>query len=104
MVSVDVALQTDRPLAGLIVFSGTFLAEPVWGPKMASRAGLAVYQSHGRFDSLLPFAVAEALRDALTSAGLDVEFEAFDGEHQIPASVIDNASRFLRRALSSSDR
>ena len=44
--------------------SGTLLAESEWGPRMANLAGLPVLQSHGRADSLLPFSIAEILRDS----------------------------------------
>lgn len=99
MLSCDLALRTDRPLAGLVLMSGTFLAEDAWRPLMKKRRGLAVLQSHGRQDPLLPFDIAEQLRDALTEAGLDVTWLPFDGGHGVHPGVIDEAVVFLKERL-----
>ena len=88
MLSCDVALRTSEPLAGLALMSGTLLAEDEWTPLMPRRAGLRVMQSHGKSDPLLPFGVAERLRDALTKAGLDVTWTPFQGGHEIPMPVV----------------
>jgi phospholipase/carboxylesterase len=68
MLSCDVALRTERPIAGLVMLSGTFIAENEWRPLMPQRKGLPAFMSHGREDRMLPFAQAERLRSALTDA------------------------------------
>jgi phospholipase/carboxylesterase len=95
MLALDVALHGAMPLAGLALLSGTYIAESEWAPKMAGRAGTRVFQSHGRADPLLPYSVAETLRDALTTAGLDVEFRAFEGGHGIPEPTLRQLSAWL---------
>jgi phospholipase/carboxylesterase len=97
MLATDVALRTDRPFAGLIVWSGTLLCEDEWVPKMAARKGLPTYVSHGEDDPLLPFSIAERLRDELTKAGLDVTFRAFPGGHGIPPAVTSDVEKFLAK-------
>jgi phospholipase/carboxylesterase len=99
MLALDVALSTERPLAGLVLLSGTLLAEDLWLPRMATRAGLPVLQSHGRMDPLLPFSIAERLRDELVRAGLEVRFLPFNGAHEIAGGVLDELAAFVRRAL-----
>lgn len=99
MLSLDVALHDPRPLAGLALFSGTLLAQSVWVPRMASRAGLPVMQSHGTFDPLLSFDNAEALRDRLVGAGLEVDFVPFEGGHQIPPIALERFATLAQRAL-----
>jgi phospholipase/carboxylesterase len=96
MLSLDVALRSELPLAGLILWSSTFLAQSKWRPAMPSRRGLRVLQSHGRRDPLLPFAVATALRDELIAAGLDVSFHEFGGGHEIPPPILQATLEFLR--------
>jgi len=97
MLSMDVALRNpSRKLAGLVQLSGTFLAEHEWTPLMKGRAGLPVFQSHGDSDPILPFVLAEQLRDALTGAGVNVSFEAFHGPHAIPPSTLSRLSAWLR--------
>ena len=95
MLACDVALRDPRPLLGLLLMSGTILARREWTPLMPSRAGLPVLQSHGRLDPLLPFSVAERLRDSLREAGLDVTWSPFNGGHKIPRSVLSAVDTFL---------
>lgn len=99
MLALDVALRSARPFAGLTLLSGTLLAEDEWVPLMPARAGLPVLQSHGRMDPLLPFAIAERLRDELSKAGLAVKFLPFNGGHEIPGSAFDALDAFLRSTL-----
>lgn len=96
MVSLDVALHREVKPTGLVLMSGTLIAEPEWAPRMASLAGVPVFLSHGRRDPLLPFAIAEELRDRLRAAGAAVEWHPFDGAHEIPVQVIDALGAFLR--------
>ena len=95
MLSVDTALHREAPLAGLVLMSGTLTAESVWQPRFGKLAGLPILQSHGRHDMLLPFAIAEALRDRLTGGGAKVEFHAFLGGHEIPPPVLSAVTKFL---------
>jgi phospholipase/carboxylesterase len=95
MVALDVALHREQTPAGLILMSGTLLAESEWGPRMSKLRGLPVLQSHGRADGLLPFSIAEVLRDKLRAAGAHVDWHDFVGGHEIPMTVIAAASHFL---------
>jgi phospholipase/carboxylesterase len=96
MLALDVALHREAPPAGLLLMSGTLIAEDAWRPRMASLAGVPVMLSHGRHDPLLPFDAAELLRDQLTAAGAVVDWRPFAGGHEIPPVVLDGASQLLR--------
>jgi len=95
MLSLDVALRTSRKMEGLVLLSGSYIAEREWQPLMKERKGLRVFQSHGRSDPLLPFVLAEKLRDALGEAGLDVTFDRFEGGHTIPPSTMKRLAEWL---------
>ena len=95
MLSCDVALRSDRPLLGLVLMSGTLLAENEWTALAPQRRGLPVLQSHGRDDPLLSYAQAEQLRDLLRGAGLVVRFEPFNGGHGIAPNVLDALGVFI---------
>jgi phospholipase/carboxylesterase len=99
MLACDVALGEARPLAGLVLLSGTLLAQPRWQAAMPARASLPVFQSHGRRDPLLPFAAAERLRDLFTGAGCNVDWVEFGGAHEIPMDVLQRLGAFLRRCF-----
>ncbi|MGH7260858.1 MAG: alpha/beta hydrolase [Nitrospiraceae bacterium] len=101
MLACDVALRTGTPLAGLVLLSGTLLAADEWTPLMPKRKGLKVFQSHGSADPLLPYFIAEQLRDVLKQGGLSVDWVSFRGGHEIPGTVLDRLGAFLRTVLAS---
>jgi phospholipase/carboxylesterase len=99
MLSCDVALRTDRALAGVVLLSGTLVAQDEWAPLAARRRGLPVFQSHGTEDPMLPYTQAEKLRDMLRDAGAEVTWVPFRGGHTIPGTVTDSLGRWMRAAL-----
>ncbi|HET9623723.1 MAG TPA: hypothetical protein VFP84_20265 [Kofleriaceae bacterium] len=101
MLALDVALHRGAKPAGLMLMSGTIIAEQAWAPRLASLAGTPVVLSHGRQDGLLPFAIAELLRDRLTEAGAVVDWQPFNGGHEIPMPVLAAGGRLLARLTTS---
>jgi phospholipase/carboxylesterase len=97
MLSLDVALHRPAPPAGLVLMSGTLIAEPVWQPRLAQLRGVPVVMSHGTADAILPYSVAEVLRDRLGEAGAVVDWHSFHGGHEIPMAVLDAAGEMMRR-------
>lgn len=100
MLSTDVMLRSGRKLAGLVIWSGTVIAESEWTERLASCAGLPIFQSHGVMDPILPFEQAERLRDHLQRGGSKLDFVAFRGAHEIPDLVVRKTSAFLSDVLS----
>jgi phospholipase/carboxylesterase len=96
MLALDVALHRPAPPAALLLMSGTLVAETEWTPRMASLKGVPILMSHGRTDMLLPFFVAERLRDRLREVGAEVDWHPFVGGHEIASTVLDAAGKFLR--------
>jgi phospholipase/carboxylesterase len=99
MLSTDVVLRSTDPIAGLVVMSGTLLAEGQWLPLMEKREGLPVFQSHGTEDPLLPYAIAERLRDGFVAAGLPLNWVDFPGGHGIAPTVLKRLGDFLNDVL-----
>jgi phospholipase/carboxylesterase len=96
MLSLDVALHRDKPVAGLVLMSGTLIAEEAWAPRFPQLERVPIVMSHGKHDQLLPYAIAEDLRDKLTGAGAAVEFHPFAGGHEIPAAVLASIGDWLK--------
>jgi len=99
MLTCDLVMRTAYPFAGLVQLSGTLLARHEWRPAVAKRAGLPVFQSHGTQDPILPYEMAERLRDELTQAGLAVAWQGFRGGHEIPEPVMRQLGAFLTKVL-----
>jgi phospholipase/carboxylesterase len=96
MLATDVALRLKKSPAGLCILSGGLINETEWQRLVNERGPFKVLQSHGRYDSILPFASGVALRDLLMSAGANMDFYAFDGDHEIPLEVLHRLTHFIR--------
>lgn len=99
MLTTDVALSLDEAPAALCIWSGTLINQKDWVAKASRRAGLRVFQSHGTLDPILRYADAEALRDLLLHAQLQVEFLSFQGAHTIPLEGLERTGRLLSSLL-----
>jgi phospholipase/carboxylesterase len=99
MLTCDLVMRTAFPCAGLIQLSGSLLAKQDWRPSVGKRAGLPVFQSHGTQDPILPYLMAERLRDEFITAGLAVQWHSFHGGHEIPEPVLSRLSGFTRKVL-----
>ena len=97
MLATDTVLRSKRPFAGLAILSGTVLTKTDWQALASARSGLPVLLSHGRADPILPFSVAEELRDLLTGCGLQVDWLPFSGGHGIPGPVLSRLTALLAR-------
>lgn len=97
MLSTDLALRLDEAPLALAVLSGTLLTEEVWRQKANARAGLPVFQSHGRQDPILIYRAAEWLKELFEGAKMKHEFHPFDGGHGIPPQVLAALGAFLVR-------
>jgi phospholipase/carboxylesterase len=97
MLSCDYVLRSGAPVEALLQLSGTMICEGEWKPLMQKRPGFRVFQSHSREDQILPFELAERLRDSWKEAGGDIDFVEFRGGHGIAPQVLERLSRFLAK-------
>lgn len=100
MITTDLALHHEPSFAGVAILSGSHICRDRWAAALA-RVGpqQRVFQSHGRQDPILPFAVAEALHEAFVTAGATATFVPFDGGHEIRPRVLDGFGGFSRAIL-----
>jgi phospholipase/carboxylesterase len=99
MLSCDGLLHSPHPFAGLIQLSGTLVAKQEWGPLLAKRKGLPLFQSHGTQDPILPYVMAERLRDEFLQAKLNVDWQPFRGGHEIPEPVLRRLGMFIMKTF-----
>lgn len=100
MLTTDATLRAEQSPAGLCILSGTLLCKKQWQELAPNRAGLPVLQAHGTIDPVLPFAVAEDLRDLLKDAGLNVTFHDFPGMHTISWQALEMIAQLLKQLVS----
>jgi phospholipase/carboxylesterase len=102
MLALDALLHMAEPVGCLGFLSGSFISERDWRRRLeARRAAVPVFMSHGTRDTILPFALSRALRDALRQHGHAVSWHPFEGGHTIPAPVVRALRSFLKGCFGS---
>lgn len=92
MCTSHLALRSGLPIEGIILLSGSLVAEAKW-PNSAK--GLPFYQSHGTKDPILPISGAKRLHEKLLALNFSGKMSVFDGGHEIPMNVINEVKSFL---------
>src|SRR5579863_2501390 len=99
MMALFVGLRRERPLAGILGYSGRLIAPALLPGEL--RSGAPVLLIHGTEDSLVPFEALAAAEAALQQAGVPVETLACVGTpHAIDPEGLERGGRFLLEALS----
>lgn len=94
-IATDLVLRGPQWPLALGVWSGTFVAEAGWEDLQSHTQGLRVLQTHGRFDQVLDFSLAEKLHQGFVRGGAQAELLAFDGAHEFPLSAIAAFDKLL---------
>jgi phospholipase/carboxylesterase len=98
MMSLFVGLRRERPLAGILGYSGRLIAADLLAGELRSRPPVLLV--HGTADPLVPFQSLGEAEAALREAGVPVETLACVGtEHAIDQEGLERGGRFLRRVL-----
>lgn len=81
-------INTDK-LKGVLLLSSAMINFPNWKKEIEKvNKNFFVFQSHGKFDEIIPFQVGVDMNNFLTDAGFEVNFLPFDGGHEIPLPVL----------------
>ncbi|MEE9393612.1 MAG: carboxylesterase [Planctomycetota bacterium] len=100
-IALHAGLRYQHRLAGLMALS-TYMVrdDEIDAEQSDANREVAVFQAHGQYDPMVPFAWGESARDRLISLGHSVEFHAYPMEHQVVPEEITAIGDFLRRQLS----
>jgi phospholipase/carboxylesterase len=99
MMSLYVGLRRDKPLAGILGFSGRLIGADLLKAEVRSRPPTLLI--HGTADPVVPFDSLAQAEAALEEAGVPVETVACRGvEHAIDAEGLQRGGAFLREVLS----
>ena len=97
MLSVDLALRSETPPAGVAILSGTLVDKSTTVELAVKKKGLPFFQSHGSVDPILGFAQARALEKILLEAGWRGQLQRFEGGHAIPADILESLRKWLEK-------
>ena len=96
MLVVDYLLQHEAASAdALALMSASRIDTQTWQPLLPRLTGLPVWIAHGRADKDLAFSAGEGLRDMLHTAGAQVQWQPFDGGHELSMVVWRGLRRFV---------
>jgi phospholipase/carboxylesterase len=95
MLSIDVGLAGTPGVDRVVAMSGLLLADSVSGLRAPSASRPAFLLTHGRWDSVVPFAGASRAKELLDKHGYPVTWRPFDGGHDIPPGLLADVERFL---------
>src|SRR5213082_1474832 len=99
MMSLFVGLRRERPLAGILGYSGRLIAPELLASELRSRPPTLLI--HGTEDQLVPFESLAHAETALNQAGVPVEILACPGiEHAIDPEGLQRGGAFLKQVLS----
>jgi phospholipase/carboxylesterase len=99
MMSLFVGLRRQKPLAGILGFSGRLIAPELLAGELRSRPPVLLV--HGTEDPLVPYDSLAAAETALKEAGVPVETVSCVGtEHSIDQQGLERGGMFLREVLS----
>lgn len=100
MMSSHIMSRISEKLSGVTLFSGNLIHSNKLSESLGNYLGdksLPLFQSHGRQDPILSFEGAHKLKDMIESYGFNVDFHAFDGQHEIPPQVLNAWSSFMQQ-------
>jgi phospholipase/carboxylesterase len=99
MLATDTALRLEDAPAALVIFSGTLLSRAEWMELSRKRAALAVLQTHGTHDPILPYPAALELKRVLEDGGMKVRFHSFPGGHGLDGESLELCAATVLAAL-----
>jgi phospholipase/carboxylesterase len=93
-------LLSDPPLVAAVASLAGFLPEAARRWLQPGRlAGKSVFIAHGTADTTVPAARALAARDALQTAGADVDYHDYPAAHKLNAQGMRDLKDWLARQL-----
>ena len=99
MMSLFVGLRRERPMAGILGYSGRLIGADLLPSELRSRPRVLLV--HGTDDPLVPFQSMAEAEASLREAGVPVETLTCPGvEHAIDPEGLQRGGRFLREVLS----
>ena len=99
MLATEVFLKAPENPAGLICLSGTLLSQDKWAELAPQRKGCTVFMSHGESDQVLPSKGSLRLQKFFEDNGIKTQFVSFRGGHEIPISVLQKMSTYIKERL-----
>jgi len=96
-VALRVALTSPEPPAGVVALS-TYLID-AQHPATEDVSGLRIFQAHGTYDAVVPFAWGVQARDRLRELGCEVTWNAYPMDHAVCPEEIEDLAEWMKARL-----
>ena len=91
-------VRFEQRLGGIMGLSAYLLAsDALQSEQQAANVATPLFLAHGTYDPVLPYALGEQSRAALTAAGHDVGWHSYAMEHSLCAEEVADIADFLAR-------
>ena len=98
-VSLAFALTHPEQVLNVLNFSGFLADHPAVIPSPEAVRNARIFWGHGTSDPAIPFAFAVAGREALRSAGADLQARDYDMGHSISSEELTDAVTWLNQGM-----
>ncbi len=95
LIALHAGLSFSQPLAGIMALS-------TYCPKSEQfhlHRQTPILMAHGKFDTVIPLAIAKQSAESLASRGYTIEWHQYPMEHQVCLEEIDEISTWLMKTL-----
>jgi phospholipase/carboxylesterase len=89
------AVRNVDTFRGVACFSGYYRPAHLTAEELDAARGLRVFIAHGKAETAIPYAEAEAAYELLSAYGYDVTFRGFDGGHEMPGKILEEVGRWM---------
>lgn len=98
--ALHTATRFNQPLAGILALSTYLpLKNQLSEKQHPANKHLPIWMAHGRDDSVITLATAQASRETLEAAGYAVEWHEYEMPHSVCEEEINDIRKFLLRIL-----
>jgi phospholipase/carboxylesterase len=99
-IALHVGLRHPQRLAGLMALSSYLvLEERLTAERHSANADTPIFQAHGQYDPVVPFARGERCRDRLRELGHPVRWHSYAMQHQVDPEEIAQIGEWLNEVL-----
>ncbi|MCK9199853.1 MAG: alpha/beta hydrolase [Gallionella sp.] len=103
-IALHTGLRQKIPLGGVLALSTYLpLVETVAKEVRAEALRTPVFMAHGRSDTVVPYALGNASREALQKLGCDVEWHEYAMPHSVCPEELLDIQRWLAKRISTED-
>ncbi|MFT7620433.1 MAG: phospholipase/carboxylesterase, partial [Planctomycetota bacterium] len=87
-------------LGGLIVLSTYLVCAASFDEERTEiNQSIPIFQAHGKQDPMVPFAQGQKLEQRMKNAEYEVEFNAYNMQHEVVMEEIQAIGRFIHKCL-----